>query len=530
MQYNSIGFLVFVLCVFFVFYLTPKKFRWIVLLLSSAVFYAIAGLGYLIFIGITILSTYVIARLIGREYVHQKEALKSEGLSREDKKRIKAHYKVNRRWFVGLDLLINVGLLAFLKYFNFFSQNISSLLKTFGLENEPVFLNLILPLGISFYTFQTLGYIIDCYRGKYEPEKNIAHFALFVSFFPHIIQGPIARYDQLAPQFFQKISFDWKQFTFGLELVLWGVIKKVMIADRLNILVDQVYGSYGSQSGFALFMATVAYSIQIYCDFSGCMDIGRGVAQALGISLVKNFDHPYFSKNMPEFWRRWHISLGNWFKDYVFYPISVSKFSQNLNKGARKHFGGEAGRIIAGAIPIYSVWVLTGIWHGSQWTFVMWGVYHGTLILFNLIFTPLCDKINDKLHINTKSFPWRLWQMTRVFLLCCVGRVFFCAGSVRASFEVIGKFFTDFHMISDISSKSFLNWGLGGKDLIVAALSVVLLWVIDVCQEKGSVREKISGWNIVIRWTLIYAALFAVIIFGIYGPGYDASAFIYNQF
>jgi len=530
MQFNTIEFAVFFLCVLIIFYIMPKKFRWIVLLIASGIFYLLAGINFLAYLGITILSTFTFG--LGIDHIHkvQKVNLKQDGLTRDEKKHIKARYKRNRQYLVALNLLVNLGLLFFIKYFNFLSSNFSRLLSFAKVDSTPLLLELVLPLGISFYTFQTIGYIVDVYRGKYAAEKNIFKFALFVSFFPQIIQGPIGRFDKLSPQFFENNEFDYKRICYGLQLFLWGLFKKLVIADRINIAVNQVYDNWKTSNGVSFIIATALYSIQIYADFSGCMDMAGGVAETFGVQLDKNFDHPYFSKTMPEFWRRWHMTLGTWFKDYLFYPVSTSKFSQKLNKKSRKWFGNNAGRLIAGCFPIFMVWLSTGIWHGAELKYIVWGLFHGILIMSSLIFTPVNNAISDKLHIPREKLPFRIFQMIRTFILCCIGRVFFRSPSVSVSFTILKRVITDVDFSAFMKRLTYLNMGLDEKDWCVAAVSILLLWAVSLLQEKYKVRDLIAKRFIVVRWIIFYAAIFTVIVFGIYGPGYDASTFIYNQF
>ena len=277
------------------------------------------------------------------------------------------------------------------------------------------------------------------------------------------------------------------------------------------------------------FVATAAFSIQIYADFSGCMDIATGTARLFGIRLAPNFLRPYFSKTMPEFWRRWHVTLGNWFKDYVFYPISISKFSLDLNKKARKRFGNEFGRIVSSAIPILAVWLLTGIWHGPDWKYVTWGLFHGILIMLSMIFTPYNEKLVQKLHIKTECFSFRLFQMGRTFLLCCLGRVFFRADDFASAIGILKRACTGIGWYRLANGKIY-NYGLNQANMTVVIVAMLVLLTVSILQEKMDVLEALKKQNLVFRWVLIYALLLAVVIFGMYGPGYDPSAFIYEKF
>ena len=276
-------------------------------------------------------------------------------------------------------------------------------------------------------------------------------------------------------------------------------------------------------------IATDAFSIQIYADFSGCMDIARGTARLFGVELPKNFIQPYFSKTMPEFWRRWHATLGSWFRDYVFFPFSVSKASLKLNKKARDLMGNEAGRIVAATMPILVVWMLTGIWHGSEWKYVAWGLFHGILIMRSTIFTPHFDKLSEKLKIKRDCFSFRLYQMARTFFLCCVGRVFFRADSFGAALVIFKRTLqtTGLYLLTN---GKFFTYGLNAANWIVAVVFMIVWLGVSIIAEKDDVLEVFEKQNVWFRWILIYALFFAVLVFGKYGPGYQVADFIYEQF
>lgn len=384
-------------------------------------------------------------------------------------------------------------------------------------------------MGISFYTFQMVAYIMDCYKGKITPQKNFLKYTLYVSYFPHVVQGPIARYDQLGKQLFEEKTFDMDRIRDGSLLMMWGLFKKLVIADRLSPFVADVYGSYESYSGLLLFFTTVLFSIQIYADFSGCMDIARGVSEMVGIKLEQNFLHPYFSKTMPEFWRRWHVTMGSFFKDYVFYPVSVSKFSLNLNKNARNIFGANAGRIISSCFPVLIVWFLTGLWHGAAWTYIFWGLFHGILIMLSTIFTDFNKKLSEKIHLNTESWWWKLIQMLRTFFLCTIGRIFFRAPTIGVAFGIFGKMFTSVGW-KEVFSSEILTHGIDKANFICVFIAMLILFIASCLQEKMVVREKIAALPLPIRWGFYYVAFFVLIIFGVYGPGYDAGSFVYERF
>ena len=430
-----------------------------------------------------------------------------------------------KRLLLVLAVICDLAVLGVFKYAGFAVTNVNAL---FGIALPVPAIRL--PVGISFFTFQILSYLIDVYKGKVKAQKNFLKYLLYISFFPSVVQGPIPRYADLGTQLYEEHRFEYDNLRDGALLILWGFAKKLILAERLGTFVDQIYGNYTQYTGMLFFfVATAAFSIQIYADFSGCMDIATGTARLFGIRLAPNFLRPYFSKTMPEFWRRWHVTLGNWFKDYVFYPISISKFSLDLNKKARKRFGNEFGRIVSSAIPILAVWLLTGIWHGPDWKYVTWGLFHGILIMLSMIFTPYNEKLVQKLHIKTECFSFRLFQMGRTFLLCCLGRVFFRADDFASAIGILKRACTGIGWYR-LANGRIYNYGLNKANMTVVIVAMLVLLTVSILQEKMDVLEALKKQNLVFRWVLIYALLLAVVIFGMYGPGYDPSAFIYEKF
>lgn len=529
MSYTSFIYLLFLVAAFLVYYIMIPKYRMYVLLGANLIFYLAAGWDQFLVLFLAVLVSYFTANKMGDLHEKFREQKKQEGLDRKQIKELKAKNKEERKHILMWALVLNIGILIVFKYTNFLLKTGYSILDMLGIGHGEQLFRLIMPLGISFFTFQILSYLIDVYKGKIEPQRNFLKYFLYISFFPSVVQGPIPRYSDLGTQLYEEHRFDFENLKDGALLVLWGFAKKLILAERLATFVDTIYGDYSAYSGMILFLATAAFSIQIYADFSGCMDIAAGSARLFGIKLAPNFLRPYFSKTMPEFWRRWHVTLGNWFKDYIFYPISISKFSLDLNKKARKRFGNEAGRILSSSVPILAVWLLTGIWHGPDWKYVTWGMFHGLLIMLSMIFTPYNEKLTEKCKINTKSFVFRLFQMTRTFLLCCLGRVFFRADDFASAIGILKRTFSGLGW-KYIRPSALFQYGLNKANMIVVIVAILVLWIVSLLQEKMDVLENLKKQNIVIRWTLIYALFFAVIIFGMYGPGYDPAAFIYEQF
>lgn len=526
MSYQSLGFLAFSAAVVFLYYIVGRKGQKWVLALANLAFYAMAGVQYLPYILVTMLATYLTGLKMGGIYQKADKAL-ALCQTPAEKKQVRADAKKRaKRWLV-IGMSVTIGLLAVCKYTNFILGNVNSILKRLSVAQLPM-LKIILPIGISFYSFMAISYVLDIYWKRYKAEKNFLLYAVYLSYFPHVVQGPIDRYNEFRDQVKDGIPFSYENLTSGAQLTLWGLFKKLVIADRLGMFVNYVFENWAQCDGMILIAAVVVYSIQIYADFSGCIDIVTGVSEAMGIRLRKNFNHPYFSKTMGEFWRRWHMSLQEWFKDYVYYPVSVSSVMKKVKKFFNGKGKNKVAELFASCFPVLVVWLITGIWHGASWRFVAWGMFHAMLLIGSAVFDPLFKKLTALLKIDTDNFGWRFWQMVRTFILCGIGRVFFRAESIGAAFGILKKCFTcvDFGILFNRE----LTYGMEVPDARVAFIAVCLLWCVDLMQEKMPLRKTLARQNILFRWLIIYAGIFAVIIFGIYGPGFDVSNFIYEQF
>lgn len=522
MSYQSFGFVIFSALALVLYYIVPKRKQVFVLAAANMAFYVFAGIKYLPFLLTTMLCTFFVGKKIGAIYDAADLAL-TECTEPKDKKEIRANAKKSAKRVLIAGLASVILLLVVCKYTVFILENINLVFAFLQIPQITV-VKMILPIGISFYTFMALGYILDVYWKRYKAENNFINYAVFLSYFPHIVQGPIDRFNDFKKQIECGVQFDKANIIKGVELALWGMFKKLVIADRLGIFVDYVFGNWQKCGGITLAVTVAVYSIQIYTDFSGCIDIVRGVSECFGITLRKNFNHPYFSKTMGEFWRRWHISLQEWFKDYVYYPVSASSFLRKAKKHFKDKNQDRAMELFASCFPVLVVWLVTGIWHGAAWRFVVWGLFHATLLIGSQICEPAFIAVNNKLKINTDNFIWKLWQMTRTFILCCIGRVFFRAPYLGVSVMIFKKIFTSF------SIEGMFGSDLNGMNILLATLSIAFLWLVDMIQERTSVRELVGKQNMVVRWFIVFAGLFAIILFGVYGPGYDASSFIYEQF
>lgn len=540
MSYTSIAFFVFVFFAAIVYFLFPvKKYQWTVLLAASYIFYLIAGYKYAAFILITTVSTYLAALQIERIAAKAKAEIKShkEDWDKEQKKCYKAKIKKSKRGIIALTVVFNLGILAFLKYYNFFAGSLNDLLQLGGASFSVPTLKLFLPLGISFYTFQSIGYVVDVYREKVTAERNIAKVALFVSFFPQIIQGPISFYDQLAGQLYEPHRFDFTRFKYGCELILWGLFKKLVIADRAYIAIKTVLGGYTDYSGTTLTFTVLLYALQLYTDFSGGIDISRGVAQILGIDMAQNFRRPYFATTINDYWRRWHISLGAWMKEYVFYPLALSKAFTNVTKKIKStKFGtSKAGAHIAKVLPTsiasLVVFFLVGIWHGANWKYVAFGIWNGGVIMFSTLLEPVFEQVVKKLCINVKNKAFVLFQVVRTFVIVFIGYVFDVAASFGDSMYTFRMMLTG----QDFSRgrTEIKQLGLSIADYVVLAVCTMVVFIVSAIQEKHaneSLRVMLDRKPFLVRYLLLLVGIMVLIVFGIYGPGYDPADFVYMQF
>lgn len=530
MLFTSYSFIIFLLVLFAVYYVIPKKYQWKLLLFASYVFYCFAGVKYLLYILVTTVSTYFAAQRIGRLYKIQSEYLKlhKAELPKEEKKAYKKAVKAKQWKWLLTCLFLNFGILAVVKYLNFFLANINYIAQSTGSSFQLTFWKLALPMGISFYTFMTMGYIIDVYRGIYPPEKNIFKLALFVSYFPQLVQGPISRFGDLSQTLFDEHEFDRRNVCFGLQRILWGFFKKLVIADRMLVGVNSLIHDPAKYQGAYVFIGMLFYAFELYADFTGGIDITIGISEAFGIVVKENFNRPYFSKSIVEYWRRWHISLGVWFKEYVFYPISVCRPMLNLSKYSRKHFGEALGRRIPVYISTIVVWFVTGFWHGASWNFIVWGLMNCAVILVSQELNPFYRWFHHKFNVKGK-FYFRLFQVLRTVFIMSSIRLFDCYRDVPLTFKMFGTMFTNFD-ISVLYNGSLMNLGLKMTDYIVLLFGFIILLSVSLVQRRGSIRTRIAEKHQIVQYLVYYTLLVSILIFGAYGVGYDASQFIYNQF
>ena len=497
MLFNSLSFMIFFPVATLVYFVIPNRVRYLWLLVASYYFYMSWNAEYALLIATSTIITFLSGILIG----------KANLLADKQKARKRKHL------WVALSFTINLLILGFFKYYGFAADSIISGFGLIGISVTLPKFDILLPVGISFYTFQALSYTMDVYRGEVEPEHNIAKYALFVSFFPQLVAGPIERSKNLLLQVHEKHTFDFARVRSGLLLMLWGLFLKMVVADRAAQLVNTVFNNYSEYAGLQIVVAVLVFAVQIYCDFAGYSTIAIGAAQVMGFKLMDNFHQPYFATSIRDFWHRWHISLSTWFRDYLYIPL-----------------GGNRKGTVRKYINTMITFMVSGLWHGASWNFLIWGSLHGGYQVIGSITKPYRDKIKAFLKINTECASYRLLQGLITFGLVCLGWIFFRASSITVAVEMIRSIFSTFNPWIFVDGSLFAL-GLDAPDLVVLFISILLIFFVDrVHEQKQSIREKLMGQNIIFRWTFIYALIFALIIFGIYGSGYDASQFIYFQF
>lgn len=476
MLFNSFQFLFFFILVTSLYFAVPYTWRWLLLLISSCYFYMAFVPIYILILGFTIVIDYFAGIYIE----------KAEGN--------------RRRFFLVISLIANIGVLAVFKYFNFLNENFSFLLHGFGLSNPIPYLAILLPVGLSFHTFQAMSYTIEVYRRHQPAERHFGIYSLYVMFYPQLVAGPIERPQNLLHQFRQKFDFDYGRVVEGLKLMLWGLFKKLVIADRLAIYVDSVYNNPGQHNGMTFILATLFFAVQIYCDFSGYSDIAIGAAKVMGFKLMTNFNRPYFSRNISEFWKRWHISLSTWFKDYLYISLGGNRVSV-----PRWYFN------------LLIVFLISGLWHGADWTYIIWGGLNGFYLVFAIISRGFRNKLTTLSGIEKLPVLNRISQILITFILSCFAWIFFRANNVTDAFTIVKK-------ISTFKGPVFIE---NPSIMIYSFMAIFILLFVELKQEyyKGTFSFfKNESW--VIR-NLSYAALVIIILlFGVL----DGGQFIYFQF
>ena len=461
MTFTTMAFAIFMAITFVLYYLVPKKLQWIVLLLANGYFYYQTGLNSALFLLGTILVSYLAGILIERTG--------------------------QKRWAIAVTLILFVALL--------------------GIMRMP-FASFIMPLGLSFYTLQCIGYCIEVYRQTTPAEKNPAKYALFISFFPHVLQGPFADYNELKKQLYSEHPFDYERCVKGCYRVALGLMKKLIIADRIGYVIDTVYENTTDYFGMTIFLVMVLYAIQLYTDFSGFMDMALGCASMLGITLRENFNVPYLSKSMAEFWRRWHISLGLWFKNYVFYPVQRSQLCTKIRKDMKKKKNRYGMNVLPTVISLTAVWTLIGLWHGFDWNYLCYDWFCGLIIIISELLKPLYDRIN---HMNPRFASSRFMdalRTIRTFLLVVFSFLLFRPDTMETSIILFRNLFSQ---IGFYAMAEFIYWHI--YDLFLIALPLVILLIVDVlAYKKIDVMDKMRKWNPLLRYIIYIAGLLLLYI------------------
>lgn len=505
MSLLSLRFLAFLLILLLTYYLLPKRWQWVVLLCANIAFYLSAGVKYVGFLVVTAVTAWHAAMLV--EKTNEKFKQLRKGCStKEEKQANKAECAKQKKKIMTCVMIFNFGLWAVLKY----------------LLHASV-------LGISFYTFIAMGYCIDVYRGKYPAEKRFDRFLLFVSFFPQMVQGPFSRYDKMKDTLLEEHPFSFDRLGAGILRMLWGFFKKMVIADRLGTVTAAIYAGEIAHGGIYVPVLMAAVTLQLYADFSGYMDIVCGICQMLGIRLQENFRQPLFSCSVEEVWRRWHITLGAWFRDYVFYAVSMSKWAQNLGKKCREKLGPATARMIPSYLALVAVWTATGLWHGASWCFLLWGWMNLIIIVGSMQLQPVYAKIREKLHIKENSRAFAVFQMLRTFCIFGFMEMVSDAGNIASAVSVCRSFFTVFNW-GLIKHPLSLFLGLEAVDVIVVLIGLGLMLFVDVMKEKGcSVHAVLEKIPMPVRY-LGYAVIFyGIILLG--NTGADLTGgFMYAQF
>jgi len=540
---DTVYLFVFLLSILAIYQIVPKKKRWLVLLLSSYIFlFTITEKKWiLLYIIGTILFTYIITIIIKKIQDKCDEIVKD--CDRKEKKAIKLKYKRKTKIVLIVGIIGLVCTLFYTHYLNFFASIVDDLLLKLGFEGrvEDIITQpdkMLIPMGISFYTLEAIGYMVDVYWEKIKIEKHPMKLALFLSFFPQIMEGPIAMYSQTADQLWEGKSIKVKNLKKGYIRIFWGLFKLLLVSQRLEPIVRQLYdeNSIDNYSGATIIYAAVAYTIYLYMNFSGTIDIAIGSSQLFGIELPENFRQPFFAKSASEFWQRWHISLGVWFKTYIFYPASVSKLVKNWNKFAKKKISKYVAKVGVSAICLFPVWLCNGIWHGDNWTFIFYGMYYFVILLLEVALEPVRKGILKIAHLQEKGFIWQTLMSIKTLIIIFTGELFFNAKTLSIGFKMFFSIFRDFNLTKLFDGKYLTTLGTGKTiidkgDYFSIFLGIIVVFIYELFKEKDILSyEKIDSMKTPYKWAFYYMLIFSVLLLGAYGAGYDAVALLYADF
>ncbi len=509
MSLTSLVFALFCIITIGLYFIVNKKIQWVILLIASLIFLFFDGFNPLNIVKflLVLVPTYFCGILIEKNKGTQRAKL-----------------------YLAIGVMLIVGQLFYFKYTNLLVNTINHILGWFKCEYVINTVQRSPLLGISYFSLIMISYLVDIYNGICKPQKNPFKCALFMTYFPILTSGPFIRYNEIENDLYGKHKFNFSRFCNGLIRVLWGLFKVLVISARCGIFVDTVYGNVRMYNGSFIIIAAILFPIQLYTNFSGSIDIIMGISEILGINLPENFTAPFFSTTLTEFWRNWHITLGGWLRDYIFYPILKSNFIQNLTAKLKKKFSKKTSKKITLYLSMLIMWTIIGIWHGGNYTFIIGsGLLQFLFMFLEDILGPVAKKINKKLGINEDTFSYRLYQRIRTFLLFAFAMIFFRATSVEdALITIRGMFRWNPWIFFD--NVTLYVAGLDMQDFRILIISIIVLFIVDSLSRTGSVREKLSKQNIIFRWTILYLLIFGIIVFGCYGSGYDPVAFIYGGF
>ncbi len=529
MTYNDyIYFLMFLPASLIVYQLLNQKIRYISLLMFSLAFVSLFGISSIFFPFVIAAIIYITALMLERQKTHCESVLKQT--DREQKKAIKSRFTKKKRIILASGVLLTLSMLVILKYFDFFAEAINHIRGAANTGEKISMLHIIAPIGISFYTLQAIGYMADVYWGKTPAEKNYFKLLLFLCFFPTVMEGPICSYTDIKGSLFRGESLKSDNLAYGSIRIVWGLFKKIVVADRLYVIVAALFDRVESYSGAYIVIAAISYTIQLYMEFSGCMDIVIGSGRLFGITLPENFRQPFLSKNASEFWRRWHITLGVWLKTYIFYPVSMSGAAKKWNQFGKEKLSRHFTMLVVSALALFPVWVCNGLWHGAGWNYIFYGMYYFVVIMLELILEPVGKGITNTLKIAENNKLISFLRIFKTWIIIFIGELFFRANSLKQGFSMFFAMFKDFHF-STFTNGSIYALGLSKADFLAAVVGAIIVFAVGIIRERhGNILEIIGEKKLYIRWTIYIALILAVIIFGAYGAGYTEVDFIYADF
>lgn len=528
----SVSFISLLAGVFIVYYLFPQRHRWIVLLAASLIFYLAAGAGSLVYMLITSVSVYASACIMQRVSDGQRAYFKANKLSREEKSTIRNKNRRKRKACLIAALAVNLGLLCLFKYYHFALEQFNIVAGWFGREGVRDVFHLIVPLGISFYTFQSIGYLVDVYGEKCKPQTNYFRLLLFISFFPQITQGPISSYESLSETLYSGHVPQEKNLIWGFQRLLWGFMKKMVIANTLAQNTAVLFENYQSYAGVSVLLGAFLYLIQLYADFSGYMDIMCGFCQMLGVRLTENFNRPFFAKSVQEYWRRWHISLGVWFRKYVYYPIGVSSWNLRLAKICRDRLGKHVANCLLPTIALLVTWFATGLWHGASWGYIVWGLLNGLFIILSLWLAPVYERTRTVLRIDDANRFWRVLRIARTFTIVALLEVLPEVGTLADGFHFWACIFTNWRLPAGLADLlPFVYFQNFNKTIgfCVAMCCVALLFASSLMQRKKPIRAYFNALPVWTQVVLLSALIMLIASFGVQAS-WGAEGFMYANF